>query len=175
MNGAGSPGASSPNSTSRSPGPRPPAKPSATDCAALTKTSRDAPTSTPASPPGWPASRCHDPTSSCTASGPARWPTAPSEPADGLPRRSVSSAQQRYPERADFPACVAAADHRVFLHDLPRGLLVGSIEDDQAGIGRSQRRAGQDELAAGQQALQPLEMLGPDGLLLGCHRRGEVI
>jgi hypothetical protein len=89
--------------------------------------------------------------------------------------RSVSSAQQRYPERADFPECVAAKDHRILRHDLPRGLLVGSLEDDQAGVDRSQGRAGEDELAAGQQALQSLEMLCPDGLLIGCHRRGEVI
>ena len=83
--------------------------------------------------------------------------------------------QERYPKWADFPACVAAADHWIVVHDLPRGLLVGSIEDDQAGIDRSQGRAGEDELAAGQQALQPVEMLCPDGLLLGCHRRGKVI
>src|SRR5690242_21491386 len=136
--------------------------PSATGCAAPTRTSRNAPTSTPASPPGSPASRCHDPTGNCTASGTTSRPTSPSGPVDGLPCRSVPPAQQRYPERADLPACVAAADHRVLLHDLSRGLLVGGIEDDQAGIGRSQGRAGQDELAAGQQVLQPLEMLGPD-------------
>ena len=64
--------ASSRNSTSRSPGRRPPAMPSATGCAAPTRTSRNAPTSTPASPPGLPASHCHDPTSSCTANGSAR-------------------------------------------------------------------------------------------------------
>ena len=34
-----------------------------------TRTSRNAPTSTPASPPGSPASHCHNPTSSCTADG----------------------------------------------------------------------------------------------------------
>src|SRR5580692_7309263 len=101
-----------------------------------------------------------------------RWPA---ESDDGLLWRSVSSAQQRYPERADFPERVAAADHRILLHDLPRGLLVGCVEDDQAGVDRSQGRAGEDELAAGQQALQPLEMLCPDGLLIGCHRRSEVI
>jgi hypothetical protein len=89
--------------------------------------------------------------------------------------RSVSPAQQRYPERADFPECVAAADYRILLHYLPRGLLVRSIEDDQAGVDRAQRRAGEDEPAASQQALQSLEMLCPDGLLIGCHRRGEVI
>ena len=70
--------ASSRNSTSRSPGRRPPAMPSATVCAAPTKTSRNAPTSTPASPPGSPASHCHNPTGSCTANGPARtWPARP--------------------------------------------------------------------------------------------------
>ena len=88
---------------------------------------------------------------------------------------SVSSPQQRYPERADFPECVAVADHRILLHELPRGLLVGSIEDDQAGVDRAQRRAGEDEPAVTQQALQSLEMLCPDGALVGCHRRGEVI
>jgi hypothetical protein len=76
--------------------------------------------------------------------------------------RSVSSAQQRYPERADFPEGVAAADYRILLHHLPRGLLVGSIEDDQAGVDRAQRRAGEDEPAVSQQALQSLEMLRPD-------------
>ncbi|MGH3269309.1 MAG: MerR family DNA-binding protein [Trebonia sp.] len=35
-----------------------------------TRTSRNAPTSTPASPPGWPASHCHNPAGSCTAIGP---------------------------------------------------------------------------------------------------------
>jgi hypothetical protein len=90
-------------------------------------------------------------------------------------QRSVSSAQQRYAERADFPERVTAADHRILLHDLPRGMLVGCLEDDQASVDRSQGRAGEDELAAGQQALQPLEMLCPDGLLIGCHRRSEVI
>src|SRR5204862_147419 len=82
---------------------------------------------------------------------------------DGLPRRSVSSAQQRYAERADFPACVAAADHRVVVHDLPRGLRVGSVEDDQAGLGRSQRAAGQDGLGIGEQALEPPGKPGPEG------------
>src|SRR5947207_3154429 len=47
--------------------------PSATDCAVPTKTSRNALTSTPASPPGWPASRCHDPTRGYTASGVDVW------------------------------------------------------------------------------------------------------
>jgi DNA-binding transcriptional MerR regulator len=42
------------------------ARPSGTGCAAPTRTSRTAPTSTPASPPGSPASHCHDPTSSCS-------------------------------------------------------------------------------------------------------------
>jgi hypothetical protein len=59
--GGSSRSASSRNLMSRSPGRRPPAKPSATGCAAPTRTSRNAPTSTPASPPGSPASHCHDP------------------------------------------------------------------------------------------------------------------
>jgi DNA-binding transcriptional MerR regulator len=42
-------------------------RPSGTGCAAPTRTSRNARTSTPASPPGSPASHCHDPISSCTA------------------------------------------------------------------------------------------------------------
>jgi len=49
----------------------------------------------------------------------------------------------------------------------------------QTGRGRVAPAVGQLNLlmvlAAGQQALQPLEMLCPDGLLIGCHRRSEVI
>jgi len=68
-----------------------------------------------------------------------------------------------------------SSDTRILLHHLPRGLLIGCVEDDQASVDRSQGRAGEDKLAAGQQALQPAEMLCPDGLLIGCHRRSEVI
>ena len=40
---------------------------------------------------------------------------------------------------------------------------------------RAERRAGHDQLPVGQQALQTLEMLRPDCLLLGRHGGGEVI
>jgi DNA-binding transcriptional MerR regulator len=58
----GSFGASSPSSMTRSPRPRPPARPSFTRCAARTKTSSNAPTSPASSPPASPVNRSTKPT-----------------------------------------------------------------------------------------------------------------
>ena len=98
VNGDGWPSASWPNSTSRSRRRKRPAMPSGTGCAALTRTSRDAPTSTPASPPGWPASRWHDPTSSCTASGSRRSPRRRADRSrSGLRARMGHRGRRRWP------------------------------------------------------------------------------
>jgi hypothetical protein len=89
--------------------------------------------------------------------------------------KSVSTAQQRDAERPELAASVAAADDRIIHHDLPRSLLVGCLEDTEAGVDRAKGRARDDELAVGKHLLQPLEVLGPDRLLFGRYRRGEVL
>jgi hypothetical protein len=85
------------------------------------------------------------------------------------------AAKQRHPERAQFSPGEPAADDRILRHDLPRGVFIAGVEDDQAGVDGAERGAGEDQLPLGQQALQPLEVLGSDRLLGGRHGPGEVI
>src|SRR5664280_718168 len=88
---------------------------------------------------------------------------------------SVAAAEQRDPERTELAAGVDAHDHGVLVEDPARGSLVRCLEDRDPGVDPSQRRPREHEDAVGQEALQPLEVDVPDRLLLGRHRRCEVI
>jgi hypothetical protein len=50
----------------------------------------------------------------------------------------VASSHERDAKRAKLAAGVAARHNRVVLHDLPRRLLVGSLEDGDAGVDRTE-------------------------------------
>src|SRR5579863_6600022 len=90
-------------------------------------------------------------------------------------RGSVAAAQQTQAEAAQLAACDATGDGRVFFHELPGGCLVGCLDDGDAGVDGTQRGAGDDERALGEQAFESLEMDVPDLALMVGHGGGEVL
>ncbi len=60
-------------------------------------------------------------------------------------------------------------------HEQIVAVLVGRLEDRDPGVPVPQGRADQDQPAGRELTLEPLEMDGPDRLLLFGHRRCEVV
>ncbi len=60
----------------------------------------------------------------------------------------------------------ATTGHRILSDDGSRGLLIGRLEDPNAGVHRAEGRTGQDQHTVGQQAPQPLGVRHERGSLL---------
>ena len=69
----------------------------------------------------------------------------------------------------------ATTGHRVLGDDAPRGLLVGCLEDPNAGVDWAESRTGQDQYTVGQQAPEPLGVRYERRPLLVGHGRREVV
>src|SRR5262245_46705450 len=93
----------------------------------------------------------------------------------GLYSLRIASTQQRNTTRTELPARIAAGDHRVFLHDLPRRVLVGRLENRNARVDRAERRPDEHDDALVEQTLEALEVHAPDLALLVRHGLGEVV
>src|SRR6476469_8171800 len=87
----------------------------------------------------------------------------------------VPTAQQRYPKRSQLASRKAAGDDRILLHETPRRVFVGCLENGDAGVPGAECWADEDQQACRERALERLEMDRPNRTLVVGHRRREVV